>query len=290
MPELPEVQTVVDTLRPNLIGRTILAVTLHRPDVLCPPGTDLAAALVGRAIGSIDRRGKRIVFTLADGSRFYVHLGMTGQLTIARAGDAVQSHTHLVIEIEDGGSRMEDSREPSSPSSILHALSSFFLRFRDPRRFGGVWWCGSGNAADANMGPEPLTLRPSQLAKRLAVTRRPVKSALLDQAVVAGLGNIYVDESLFAARIHPLARACDLSTSDVARLNRAIKSTLRRAIRHRGSTLRDYRDANGAAGGFQLLHRVYDRAGQPCRACRTPVQRIVLGGRSTHFCPRCQPG
>jgi formamidopyrimidine-DNA glycosylase len=116
-----------------------------------------------------------------------------------------------------------------------------------------------------------------------------VKNALLDQRVVAGLGNIYVDESLFAAGIHPLAPAHRLTAEQVARLNRAIKLTLRRALRHRGSTLRDYLDAEGNAGGFQRLHRVYDRAGQPCSACRSPVERIVLGGRSTHFCSRCQP-
>jgi formamidopyrimidine-DNA glycosylase len=138
------------------------------------------------------------------------------------------------------------------------------------------------------MGPEPLGLRPGQLARRLGRTTRAVKNALLDQRVVAGLGNIYVDEALFAAGIHPLARANALTGEQVARLNRAIKATLRRALRHRGSTLRDYLDADGAAGNFQRLHRVYDRAGQPCRACRSLVERIVLGGRSTHFCARCQ--
>jgi formamidopyrimidine-DNA glycosylase len=138
------------------------------------------------------------------------------------------------------------------------------------------------------MGPEPLTLRPGQLAKRLARTTRAIKNALMDQRVVAGLGNIYVDESLFAAGIHPLAPADRLSTDEVARLNRAIKTTLRRALRHRGSTLRDYMDADGAAGGFQKLHRVYDRAGEKCRTCKTPIDRIILGGRSTHFCPKCQ--
>jgi formamidopyrimidine-DNA glycosylase len=116
-----------------------------------------------------------------------------------------------------------------------------------------------------------------------------VKNALLDQRLVAGLGNIYVDEALHAANIHPLTPADRLSAADVGRLSRAIKATLRRAIRHRGSTLRDYRDADGAAGAFQQLHRVYDHAGDPCHRCRTPIERFVLGGRSTHFCPRCQP-
>ncbi|HZN65914.1 MAG TPA: zinc finger domain-containing protein, partial [Tepidisphaeraceae bacterium] len=128
-----------------------------------------------------------------------------------------------------------------------------------------------------------------QLARQLARTTRAVKNALMDQRVVAGLGNIYVDESLFAAGIHPLAPADRLTAEQIAQLNRAIKLTLRRALRHRGSTLRDYLDAEGNAGGFQRLHRVYDRAGQPCRSCKSLVERIVLSGRSTHFCSRCQP-
>jgi formamidopyrimidine-DNA glycosylase len=123
----------------------------------------------------------------------------------------------------------------------------------------------------------------------LAKTARPIKNTLLDQSVIAGLGNIYVDESLYAAGIHPLSPADSLAAEQVGRLNRAIKRILRRAIRHRGSTLRDYRDANGQSGNFQNIHRVYARAGQPCLRCHAPIERIVLGGRSTHFCPHCQP-
>jgi formamidopyrimidine-DNA glycosylase len=271
MPELPEVHTVVTTLRPGVVGRVIRGVILHRADIVCPPGTDLPAHLVGRTVASVDRRGKRIVFTLDDGARFYIHLGMTGQLTLIDrrrlASSPAPKHTHLELDL---GARR--------------------LRFRDPRRFGGVWWLGSEDGADGGMGPEPLTMRPAQLARRLAMTKRAIKSALLDQAVVAGLGNIYVDESLFLAGLHPLAKANELTARQVARLNRAIKATLLRAIRHRGSSLRDYVDADGSAGGFQKLHRVYDRAGEPCRKCRTEIARFVLGGRSTHFCPKCQPG
>ncbi len=265
MPELPEVQTVVLTLKPRVLGQTIRAVDLRRSDILCPKGLDLSACLVGRRIQSLQRRGKRIVFGLDDGNQFYVHLGMTGQLTIVPPDQPAPLHTHLELDL---GTRR--------------------LRFRDPRRFGGIWWLGS-EPCDHGMGPEPLELRPAQLARRLARTTRAVKNALLDQRVVAGLGNIYVDESLFAAGIHPLAPANRLSQEQIARLNRAIKTTLRRALRHRGSSLRDYVDADGASGGFQKLHRVYDRAGKPCRACDTAIKRIVLGGRSTHFCPHCQP-
>lgn len=266
MPELPEVQTVVTTLRPRLLGRTITNVTLHRPDIRTPAGVDLPARLTGTTVDAIDRRGKRIVFSLGTGERFYVHLGMTGRLTVASPAAAPERHTHLVVDL---------GREHQ-------------MRFSDPRRFGGVWWLGRETPCDERMGPEPLDLRPRQLARLLATTRRAVKVALLDQQLIAGLGNIYVDEALHAAGVHPLAAADALTPDKVARLNRAIKATLNRAIRHRGSTLRDYRDADGAAGGFQKLHRVYDRAGAPCHRCRTPIERIVVGGRGTHLCPRCQ--
>lgn len=264
MPELPEVQTVVTTLRPKIVGRVIVAVVSVRPDIVTPAGTNLAARLTQRSVRSVERRGKRIVFTLDDDNRFYIHLGMTGRLGMASPDEPLPTHTHLELDL--GGMR---------------------LRFRDPRRFGGVWWLGAGSPDDG-MGPEPLGLRTAELVRRLGRTTRAVKSALLDQRVVAGLGNIYVDEALHAANIHPVTPADRLSADDVSRLGRAIKATLRRAIRHRGSTLRDYVDADGAAGGFQKLHRVYDRAGDPCHRCRAAIERIVLGGRSTHFCPKCQ--
>ncbi|HLL88849.1 MAG TPA: bifunctional DNA-formamidopyrimidine glycosylase/DNA-(apurinic or apyrimidinic site) lyase [Tepidisphaeraceae bacterium] len=266
MPELPEVQTVVTTLRPRLLGRTITGLTLHRPDILTPASIDFRAKLVGGKVVAVERRGKRIVFSLSTGDRFYVHLGMTGQLTVTTPDAALATHTHLVV---DFGRQHQ-------------------LRFRDPRRFGGVWWLGRETPCDERMGPEPLTIRPQQLAKRLATTKRAVKVALLDQRLIAGLGNIYVDEALFAAGIHPLTCCNALTREQIGRLNRSIQATLNRAIHHRGSTLRDYLDADGAAGGFQRLHRVYDRAGEACRRCRTAIERIVLGGRSTHFCPTCQ--
>ncbi len=267
MPELPEVETVVTSLRPKVVGRMIRAVHIRRTDVIDPPETDLPKHLTGRAIRSIDRRGKRIIFTLDDerASRFFVHLGMTGRLTMNQPDSSAPPHTHVEIDFDTGR-----------------------LRFTDPRRFGGLWWLGPDGCADEGMGPEPLTLRSVELGRRLAKTTRAVKSALLDQSMLAGLGNIYVDEALFASAIHPLRPAHKLTGDQVARLNRAIKTVLRRAIRSRGSSLRDYVDADGVSGSFQNLHKVYDRAGKPCRKCKTPIERIVLGGRSTHFCPKCQ--
>lgn len=281
MPELPEVQTVVTTLRQFVLNARITSAILLRTDICIPSGIDLPAKLTGRSISAIDRRAKRIVFTLDTGERFYIHLGMTGQLLVVDPQTPVAKHTHLIADCR---LRIADSKAgaPGKPYAIAQ------LRFVDPRRFGGIWWLGE-SADDPNaLGPEPLTLRTAALAKRLARPRRPIKSALLDQSLIAGLGNIYVDEALFAAGLHPLTLACDLSPAQVAKLSRAIKQTLRSAIQAGGSTLRDYVNANGQRGQYQSRHRVYDRANQPCRRCKTPIARIVLGGRSTHFCPQCQ--
>ena len=267
MPELPEVQTVVNTLLPRVKGRRIRAVRLHRNDILTPSDVDLVRSLTGRTVKGIERRGKRIVFSLDNGDRFYIHLGMSGRLTVQGADTPLVRHTHLVIELD--------------------AADGLELRFVDPRRFGGVWWLGA-EADGQEIGPEPLETRPGQLGARLKKTTRAIKNALLDQTVIAGLGNIYVDESLFAAGIHPLTPANVLTREQITKLNRAIKSTLRRALKHRGSTLRDYRDAEGNSGDFQSRHRVYGREGAPCVVCRKPIERIVLGGRSTHFCAKCQ--
>lgn len=265
MPELPEVQTVVNTLAPRLRGSKIRKTILRRDDIVTPTGTDVVRRLTGRTIQDIRRRAKRIVFDLDGDEEFYIHLGMTGRLTFAD-DPSVQpaKHTHLILQTTAGE-----------------------VRFVDPRRFGGVFWANSTH--DPTLGPEPLTLRLKELQQALGKTARPIKSALLDQRLIAGLGNIYVDESLFVAGIHPLALANQLSNVDVARLLKAIKKVLKKALRHRGSTLRDYVDAQGGKGAFQKLHNVYDRAEQPCRKCDEKIIRIVMGGRSTCFCPKCQP-
>jgi formamidopyrimidine-DNA glycosylase len=268
MPELPEVQTVVSTLQPRLAGLTITQVDLRRSDIVQPAGADLCATCLNRTIRAIDRRGKRIVFTLDNDIRFYIHLGMSGQLTIADDSTPERPHTHMVLHARRG-------------------QETVALRFRDPRRFGGIFMLSSDSADP--LGPEPLTLSSRQLHGLLQKTARPIKNALLDQRLIAGLGNIYVDESLHAAGIHPLTPADRLSPQHAATLNRCIKQVLRRAIRHRGSTLRDYVNADRSPGGFQRLHRVYGREGAPCPNCRRPIERIVLQGRSTHFCPACQP-
>lgn len=263
MPELPEVQTVVNTLQPLLRGRRFGNVLRLRRDVVTPADIDLSSTLPGRAVTELSRRGKRVIFDLDDGNRLYVHLGMTGQLTVESARQPRKPHCHLAVAVDD--------RE---------------LRFVDPRRFGGIFWCGGDR--DDPLGPEPLAMRWRQLHERLKRTRRAIKTALLDQQLVAGIGNIYADEALFAARIHPLCIANQITPEQSRRLCAAIKRVLHRAIECGGSSLRDYVDANGRRGGFQSHHRVYDRAGMPCRVCGGEIARIVVGQRSTHFCPKCQ--
>jgi len=267
MPELPEVQTVVSTLAPHVTGARVLAVQLNRKDIVTPIDLDIAPLLENRVITAVTRRAKRIVFTLENANRFYIHLGMSGQLTLETPSAEVKKHTHLILRLQHP--KLE-------------------IRFRDPRRFGGIFWLGAADGDNA-LGPEPLTLKPARLAKSLASTRRPIKSALLDQRLIAGIGNIYADESLYLAAIHPLTPANELPAAAVARLNRAIKQTLRRAIAARGSTLRDFVGADNAPGGYRVKHQVYGRDGEKCRKCRTVIERIVLTGRSTCYCPRCQP-
>jgi formamidopyrimidine-DNA glycosylase len=265
MPELPEVETVVRTLRPLALNRSIDAVRILRPDIIQPGKIDLAAKILRRTITGLDRRGKKIVFQLDDANRFYIHLGMSGRLTHESPQAPMMPHTHLILQIAAGE-----------------------IRFVDPRRFGGVFWLGTDQSPDDGLGPEPFNLQSKQLTQILSKTSRAIKTSLLDQKLIAGIGNIYADEALFTAGIHPQTIARKLSSSQITRLNRAIKTVLNRAIRHKGSTLRDYRDANGNPGSFQKIHRVYDRTQQPCLVCKTKITRIVLGGRSTHFCPKCQ--
>ena len=265
MPELPEVQSIVDTLAASVNGRRIERVTLGRADYVTPPTIDLPRQLLGRHIRSISRRAKRVVVQLDDGNRFYIHLGMSGRLTVEAPENPTARHTHLILDLDD-------SRQ---------------IRLCDPRRFGGVFWMGA-NAHENSLGPEPLEMSAGELFSALLKTRRAIKVALLDQKLIAGIGNIYADEALFEASIHPKMRSERISAEQARRLDGAIKRVLRRAIRHKGSTLRDYVNADGQRGAFQKLHRVYGRGGLPCLRCGTNLRRIVLGGRSTVFCPKCQ--
>jgi formamidopyrimidine-DNA glycosylase len=273
VPELPEVETVARDLRPLLVGRGITAVRRTSDlDLRIPWQQTWVARLIGRHITAVTRRGKWIVLALDDGAFLVAHLGMTGQLTVTAPDADLAAHTHLVFDLDDGNQ----------------------MRFRDSRRFGSVCCYADAQTLEdffhrAGLGPEPFALDAKAWRQSLAGTTRAVKAVLLDQTVVAGVGNIYGDEVLFHARLHPARRACDLDRAEADRLRKAIATVLNRAIDCRGSTIRDYVGGSGLAGGYQDEFRVYGRKGQPCPRCATPIAALRLGGRSTHYCPSCQP-
>lgn len=285
MPELPEVESVRLSLLPHLRGRVVRDVDIRRRDVvrvLGPRGGEKPLPfrqpkprlLVGSRIQSVERHGKQLAIIGAKGrseSVLVVHLGMTGQFFCLAPGAHLPnpSHVHLLWRL-DSGAR---------------------LVLRDPRRFGGVWALSDCEAlADrwSALGPDAGAITAEQLAPRLARTRRSIKSALLDQTVLAGVGNIYADESLFVAGIHPARIAATLSPDLVARLADAIRSVLARAIDAGGSSVSDYVNADGLTGTFQLSHAVYGRGGQPCVTCSTLLKTTRVGGRTTVWCPSCQ--
>jgi formamidopyrimidine-DNA glycosylase len=274
MPELPEVETIARGLEEVLPGRKVKSATLTAPD-LYRAGSEPIRLLRGGTVVSVERMGKALLVRLrmAKGPQraLVVHLGMTGRFVVPAPGirpeAGVRKHRHGRIVFEDGGE----------------------IWYVDPRRFGYIFVGGMDGLRDTlNIGPDPFEIRPRMLAATLRHRSAPVKSLLLNQKLIAGLGNIYVDESLFGARVHPLTPG-DAVAADAGELLAVIRRVLRRAIRHRGTTLRDYRTLDGESGAFQLRLSAYGREGEPCRRCSCPIERIVLGGRSTHFCPRCQP-
>jgi formamidopyrimidine-DNA glycosylase len=270
LPELPEVETVVRELRPRLRGRHIRIVRASEHRLRHGWTAEWETRLAGRKVTGVRRRGKWIIVDLDDGL-LLLHLGMTGQLTVGPAGRPVEAHTHLTFELDDGRQ----------------------LRFRDVRRFGSATlFAGLDSLTeflDRRLGPEPFDLQPGPWRAALTGTDRCLKAVLLDQKVVAGVGNIYADESLFAARLTPTRRGRDTTPAEAERLRRAILKVLNRAIERRGSSIRDYVGGSGRRGSYQREFRVYGRAGEPCPRCGTPVRRVRLAGRSTHYCPRCQP-
>jgi formamidopyrimidine-DNA glycosylase len=267
VPELPEVETVVRDLRPMLVGRRIVRVWTSRRRLR--NGVAPGPPLVQRTIADIGRRGKWIMIHLDRGCAL-VHLGMTGQLTVGPADRPRDKHVHLVVDLDDGRQ----------------------LHFRDIRRFGSVRCFADREQLEqflsARLGPEPFTADRARFRLCLARTRRTLKAALLDQHLLAGVGNIYADESLFTARLAPTRRGCDLTTAEADRLLRAVARVLRLAVDRRGSSIRNYIGGSGLEGSYQREFRVYGRAGQPCVRCRSPIAAIRLAGRSTHFCPKCQ--
>jgi formamidopyrimidine-DNA glycosylase len=274
MPELPEVETVVRGLRASLPGRTIREVLLGKTDFIDDP-IALAERLPGCRITNVTRLGKFICMGLAPSVRseeclyLVIHLGMTGQLTVRHPEDRVSPHTHCYFAL-DGDCE---------------------LRYTDIRRFGRILLVPESQLARFRdrLGAEPLEISLEEFRARFGSRRARVKALLLDQSVLRGVGNIYADESLFRARIHPARIAASLAQAQIAALHRAVRETLTDAIGLRGSSISDFVDSEGNHGEFQLRHRVYQREAKACVRCKGKIRRVIVAGRSSHFCPRCQP-
>jgi formamidopyrimidine-DNA glycosylase len=265
MPELPEVETIVRTCRPQVVGRRIVAFTAHVPQQVSPGVAAVRKGLRGRTVTDLARRAKFIVFHLDDGGVLLVHLRMSGRLEWAANHGERPRHVRAAWELDDGNR----------------------LLFCDARKFGRIVYTRDLVAATADLGPEPLApgFTSAALHKLLRARRRQLKPLLLDQRVIGGLGNIYTDEALFRAGLHPLTRSDRLTVAQVRRLHAAIRGVLRLAIRNHGTSL----DWVYEGGWMQKRLMVYGRTGEPCRRCGAPIRRLRLGQRGTHVCPRCQP-
>ena len=288
MPELPEVETIARGLSKRVSGDVIESVWLgSKPEPLKSPAGEIAATLESKKILDVRRVGKHIVFDLQSVGRalmpakgvkrnkagkakentvpqaqWIVHLGMTGRMLVSTPEDEIEKHTHAIAKLASG-------RE---------------LRFVDPRRFGRL----SVTHGFAAPGSEPLEVALEEFVNLFHGRKTPIKSALLNQKLLSGVGNIYADESLFRAGIRPKRRASSLSKEDLRRLYLSLKEVLKEAIALGGSSVSDYVDSDGEEGFFQLQHRVYGREGEPCLVCKMPIKRVVIGGRSSHYCSKCQ--
>lgn len=271
MPELPEVETVVRGLRGPLIGRTVRAMWYDWPGVIhSPDPAHFAARIAGQTFRAVDRRAKYIVAALDD-DLLVIHLRMTGRLYVLPDDDACGSDRWLRFRLQlDGGQQ---------------------LRFSDARKFGKVYLTDSLARVAPQLGPEPLadSFTAASLAALLAGRHRAIKPLLLEQSFIAGVGNIYADEALFRAGIHPLRPADSLTPAEAGRLHRAIQDALRAGIEHEGASVSWYRKPDGTLGESQRHFFVYGREGEPCRVCGAPIHKIRVAQRGTHFCPVCQP-
>jgi formamidopyrimidine-DNA glycosylase len=274
MPELPEAETLARGLRPLLPGRTIRHVRVHHADVLRTSPARFRAAVRGRTIEAVDRRAKNVLLRLDDGGVLLVNLGMTGWLAtrgLAPRDPPRPTHPALTFQLDPGGA----------------------LVFDDVRRFGCVERLDAAGwrARESRFGPEPLDdgFGAADLRRALSSSRTPVRSWLLDQRRLAGVGNIYANEALHRARVHPARPARSLGRAESRALHRAIRDVLTEALRAGGTTIQDYRNAEGEPGEFVRELRVYGRTGEPCPRCKTPVERLVFANRSAFLCPTCQP-
>jgi len=276
MPELPEVDTVARGLQREVAGRKILSLTLGETDFIDDPET-LETELPGRTILRVERYGKFLLLHLSDGGKaaeshketaLLVHLGMTGMLMPRPVSEAQAKHTHVVMLLDDG-------RE---------------LRYIDPRRFGRMAYL-AGEAIRAELkrfGADPLEAGLAEFSQTIRERRARIKALLLDQTVVRGVGNIYADESLWKAKIHPAQLGARLKAEQAKKLYRELQGILQKAIALRGSSISDFLDAEGLPGEYQRHHRVYGREGKRCFRCKTPIRRVIVAGRSSYYCPTCQ--
>jgi formamidopyrimidine-DNA glycosylase len=270
MPELPEVHTIAQDLDKLIRGKQVASATIRWERIItCPTPDEFRRRITGTTILGVARRGKYLVLQLSGGSCLLIHLRMTGQLLTTPPPNSDRKHVHLVLDFVDGTS----------------------LHYVDQRKFGRLYLVDDTGPILGCLGPEPLsdTFSAEELGRMLAERRRRIKPLLLDQHFLAGLGNIYVDEALHDAGIHPLRRANELSREEVKRLHGSIVAVLRCGIANRGTTLSDYRDARGEEGSNQEHLQVVRRQGQPCLQCGTPIERMKLEQRGTYFCPVCQP-
>jgi formamidopyrimidine-DNA glycosylase len=267
MPELPEVETIKNELLPYVIGRRITGVALRWEGIIrSPSANDFIAGVIGQEIRGLTRRGKYLFFHLSGGKVLVMHMKMTGSLLIGPASDRF---TRAIIYLDNG--------------TVLH--------FRDPRKFGVMWLADDDSEVAARLGPEPLEgdFTSGALVALLKNRKAPVKPVLLDQSVIAGIGNMYADEALFDARIHPLKPAGSLSGDEVKRLHGSIVRVLRKALENKGASVRNYIRPDGNPGTAHAEFNVAHGVGRDCPNCGTPIERIVVRGRGTYLCPRCQP-
>jgi formamidopyrimidine-DNA glycosylase len=281
VPELPEAETIAAELRSQIEGASIAGVEVVHPDVLEESPETLAQGLTGRTIRQVTRRGKNVVLVLDDDARLVVNLGMSGRLLHRRIRDPDPPPTHPAVRFRLEGENRDSATDPGV--LVYHDIRRFGrLRLLDRQGY-GTW--------SRSLGPEPLSraFTARRLLRDLARSVSPIRSWLLDQRRIAGVGNIYANEALHRAGIHPVTSAARIPADRIPRLHRSLRRVLREAVRSRGTTLRDYRTAGGDEGSYAVRLRVYGRAGETCARCGAVIRRIVFGARSAFLCPRCQP-